>query len=202
MRRLLFTLASLISLILCVLAVGMSLRRTYQSDRWTWGSFRPATDATRPELRQCHVLVSGGGLRLQRYVFSIENRDYHPARHELELFHEVGGGSRRYPPLWDSLPTSPYPRKAKAYADLAGFAFGTVAWDPPMQSWRVWSLTIPLWGLAAVLAVPPFLWELRYRRMLRRFWRIRGGLCANCGYDLRATSDRCPECGTEAAAAN
>jgi hypothetical protein len=53
------------------------------------------------------------------------------------------------------------------------------------------TVCFPLWPIGVMLAALP---ALRVRRLLMRV-RPRGH-CARCGYDLRATPDRCPECGT------
>jgi hypothetical protein len=58
--------------------------------------------------------------------------------------------------------------------------------------WYTGSVLFPCWMPAMLLAAVPA-W-LSVRR-LRRGRKIAAGLCAVCGYDLRATPDRCPECG-------
>lgn len=53
---------------------------------------------------------------------------------------------------------------------------------------------IPHWFAATLLALPVgwVLLDTKKRRIRRR---AAAGLCVHCGYDLRATPDRCPECG-------
>ena len=56
-------------------------------------------------------------------------------------------------------------------------------------SWTFW--VPPVYPLI-LLAMSPALWIYRFIRQRRR---VAFGRCAHCGYDLRASADRCPECG-------
>ena len=89
--------------------------------------------------------------------------------------------------MWDTdYEMRPAAEEAPAWERL-GFRFD---WQPASYSMNgYYRVGFPLWLAALTLGVPPG------RRLYR--WR-RGhaaGLCPRCGYDLRATPDRCPECG-------
>jgi hypothetical protein len=53
-------------------------------------------------------------------------------------------------------------------------------------------LNIPLWAIVLSSAVIP---GVRAWRWMRQRRRTRRGMCLTCGYDLRESPERCPECG-------
>jgi hypothetical protein len=56
-------------------------------------------------------------------------------------------------------------------------------------------IAVPYWFLCLITLAAPLQW---FRTRRKAGGRQPGGLCATCGYDLRATPDRCPECGNAA----
>jgi hypothetical protein len=58
------------------------------------------------------------------------------------------------------------------------------------------SVAAPYWFLIGLTALLPATAVFRMLLNRRSRRRIAGKFCRHCGYDLRATPERCPECGT------
>jgi hypothetical protein len=93
---------------------------------------------------------------------------------------------------WESHPGEPPLYVPGHWLSRLGFE---ADWRSGPSEWiddrRYRSLTLPCWFLMALAALLPAVWLRRWRRRNRPL-----GLCPTCGYDLRATPTRCPECGT------
>jgi hypothetical protein len=82
---------------------------------------------------------------------------------------------------------------------VAGFAFKRVDYGRLSHltlNGVHWAVAVPYRGVAAAFGLIPAAWLIRFcRRLHHKRWRWLG-VCRNCGYDLRASPERCPECGT------
>lgn len=82
---------------------------------------------------------------------------------------------------------------------MLGFRYvHTDAWFPKAQLMmgypkaRSRAVFVPHWAIVALTAILP---AVVVARLVRNRHRCRDNLCPKCGYDLRATPGRCPECG-------
>jgi hypothetical protein len=76
---------------------------------------------------------------------------------------------------------------------LFNFAFDIIKSSPDgLNADRGILLRIPLWFLLVILSIVPARW---IQRRVRAKQQASSTMCQSCGYDLRATPGRCPECG-------
>jgi hypothetical protein len=196
----LFLLSTMASLGLFV-GVAFLWTRSYRVlDRVEWiGSTRPGPD-NRVVTRRWLCVTSDGGLWFDRHVARIGFRN-EAVEHGVII---DGLGHQALPPQG-------YPpiRSTRVWGqgvwtdgwvalDALGFglAFTHVTWSPetPRDDRHV-TVRVPLWTLAFVsLVLPAIRLLFRARRRLHENLAV-GGFCPSCGYDLRASPQRCPECG-------
>ena len=185
MRRLLFNLAAFASLALFMLTVAAWARSHWRADvlqSTMW-------EIEGPSVYNWYFLVysAAGGLEI---ACDAEVRDRQSASVLQEISADGEWKRRRY--FFAPLPPE-YPSPL----------FGSRA-RPPLGFWFRWSRTpatirreviVPYWSIALSTAVLPALSLIRRRRRRFRERRAALGFCAHCGYDVRASRDRCPECG-------
>jgi hypothetical protein len=102
-----------------------------------------------------------------------------------------------YPSQWNS-------GFAHQYLRWAFLRLGYWAEDRPARDGTPrgsYILIVPEWALIAMFLGWPLMWARGVlRRRQRERWAVEGR-CRRCGYDLRGSPGRCPECGEARAAA-
>ena len=90
---------------------------------------------------------------------------------------------------------SPFPVTQPKQMFVHSWPYGVILDGGTMGGRRFVNFILPLWIPTVAFAPLPIWGAVRAYRARRRR-RPLAGVCPICGYDLRATPDRCPECGT------
>ena len=126
-------------------------------------------------------------------------------------FVSTGGGAElrvapkypwRTPFEWQTAPTfvlcpaeTPWYTLGFTYRRAAFTFLGLDDGPPRTPPAPYWMVRVPYWAPFVLAVALPVRWlRVRQRAWREQSWRRRG-LCLRCGYDLRASPGRCPECG-------
>ena len=185
MKRL-FNLLTGVSLLLTILTAVLIVRSYFASDLFKFSAVESASFGAYHT--QEFLEAGDGGIGFCRYVELVPSSiDPSELRRHLDPPYRQWTGPAAYP-QWQFSPDRALPH--------FGFQFSQAREDsdtlgPPVHDhWLV--IIFPLWLPLAIFvagAAPGTRAWIKRRRQA-------AGCCLSCGYDLRATPHRCPECGT------
>jgi hypothetical protein len=156
-----------LSLMLGAATVALWVRSYRVADAWGWSSGQRSV--------QCGI--ASGRLRIDTTRLADE------------------GGSWGAPSLAHSrYPAADDPPGRRLPASLGNLGFA-VEHRIKSKNYESFLVLVPLWAPLLILCGAAAVFRRSAKRSLRE-QRRRAGACPDCGYDLRATPDRCPECGT------
>ena len=181
--RRLFTLVSATSLALAVLVCLAWVVSRFRTDAVGYVGW----DDRAAETWQGVGLTSHGG-RVAAYRFTSGTIRFDDSPHNLSGIHVPGMQPHFFHHGYVSYPANAEPQFMFRHVSLPG---------SPLHFYFV---GVPHALLVLLLALAGAPAGLRLLTRIRRRLRPLPGHCRACGYDLRASPDRCPECGTHAAA--
>jgi hypothetical protein len=199
MRRRLFTVCSVLSLLLCAAVCALWVRSYWRGE--SLALERPGLSVTVGSWRGSIGVYRGqgaGGLGSVTFVGAeglsddalvlIQDGRWHYRPYVAVPFEVMPFAATPNPPArhrwaWTGIDADEHPLTLTTADGTRTWTIGRVGW-----------VTVPYWLTFLLTAALPLAWAVG--SYSRRRSRRRAGLCPGCGYDLRATPDRCPECGT------
>jgi hypothetical protein len=170
LTRILLNAATAVSVVLCLAAVVLWARSYWSHDSATWNGFvRPA----------------GPNPKYGYFSYDVDVASTR-GRARVQTTRLISDSPARSRPTYDA--QEPYDLEAVGTSPANRFGF-----EARRVNVDIATVMFPIWAPVLAFAIPPLCWAGALLRRRRRPGRA--GLCPACGYDLRATPDRCPECG-------
>jgi hypothetical protein len=193
LRRWLFNGTPAASLVFCLATTGMWVRSYWRFDLLLWtqgdaaGSDYVLLKLSISSIRGgCTFYIQHNNAKGEASVNDLKNYfTWHPRGFELssDAVQTLDTMNSAWRMTYRFMPTSPSPFGFQAAANH-GLYRGNYYWYG--------AFAVPYWLPVIVFALLPFLWLLR---QALKWGKRNPAACVVCGYDLRATPDRCPECG-------
>jgi hypothetical protein len=177
-----------LSFLLCLGSVALWVRSAWVSDILDWSNSNRGQDY----YRGTSVCCSRGGVRF----CSIKYQGIGASNETGHHFEFTSNAASQYP-LFASVYYAGIPVTYEAHAMLGFEWVRDAKWElwPGTDSFVGKSFTFPLYFPSLLFGLLPAHYFLRARQKRRIARRVAAGCCAGCGYDLRASAERCPECG-------
>lgn len=186
MKRFLST-AVVLLVSLFAVAVAVPWARSYTGSDYLSRARLVSSDPTAIVTRGHAVTWTRGSIRL-----TATEHTYYPHGHPVppappdQPAHWGRGRLGRGHLGWDDLPV-------RSVWNRLGFHAYETGSGASFYDERTRGAAFPAWLPVAIFVALPI---LAMARKVRGRWRRRNGLCPGCGYDLRASPERCPECGS------